>query len=363
MAQNPPTSTEQETRPQRSSLLRLYGRALMSEGRRFYYGLTKENITAFAKTMIFAGPLTVLIWVYAESQEEVPDKGQTINIAVKSRDPNKIVTLERGESSIICDLQGPRSNIDRFKETISIATPIIIEYNTQQITNAEQYISTLDSLRENPRFREAGITIQTCSPAMLPIYVDTLEKRSLPVRPPPNLTGAGLADVTFTPSTVTVTGPSRFFKTFTEVTADLSNLSQLNEPGVHPAVDVALLPDPSGTLTYQPIQVKAILTVAEKDQPYTCASVPIWVSGAPDTVNGNSFVLSNNGFLPKLDVSGPPEEIAQLKEHPPHAVLQIGIGDLGNTNPMPLKIEGLPPHVHLVGPPPEVSFTATARPH
>jgi len=321
--------------------------------------MTKENIASFAKTMIFAGPLTVLIWVYAESEQQVQDAGQTINIVFNSRDPNKIITLERGESSVICDLQGPRSNLDRFKETISIAAPITIELNTAQITNQEEFISTLDSLRDNPRFREAGITVEKCSPAMLPIYVDTLEKRSLPVRRPAVV--PGLQDVTFNPAMVTVTGASRFFKSYSEVTADLLSLPALNSPGAHTVENVALLSDPSGTLTFQPAQVKAVLNVAEKDKPYTCLNVPIWIASDPGTVNSYSFTL-NNAFVPKLDVIGPPEEIDQLKEKIPHAVLEIGAGDVGNTNPVPLNIAGLPPHVRLAGSPPEVTFTATARP-
>jgi hypothetical protein len=354
------SNTATKPRPTRPSLFRLYGRAIASESRRFYYALTRENIVSFLKTMMFAAPLTVLIWVYAESEQQVADTGQTINIVVKSRDPNKVVILDSGDSSVICDLQGPRSNLDRFKETISIAAPIVIELNTTQISNQKEYISTLDALRENPRFREAGITVQKCSPSMLPVYVDTLERRSLPVRLPPNVP---VQDATFNPPTVTVTGPSRFFKSFTEVTADVSNLSVLNQPGSHTVENVALQPDPSGTLTFQPTQVKAILTVAEKDKPYTCLNVPIWVSSDPATINGYSFSLNNNGFVPRLDVIGPPEEIDQLKDHTPRAVLEIGADAVGNTNPVPLTIEGLPPHVRLAGPPPEVTFTAAPRAH
>ena len=57
--------------------------------------------------MAWAAPLTILIWVYAESEQQVTDAGQPISIEVKSRDPNKIVTLDRDVRSITCDLTGP----------------------------------------------------------------------------------------------------------------------------------------------------------------------------------------------------------------------------------------------------------------
>src|SRR5208282_2414862 len=180
-------------------LMRKYARAIASESRRFYYGLTRDNVTSFLKTMAWAAPLTVLIWVYAESEQQVTDSGQPISIEAKSRDPNKIVNLDPGVRSITCDLTGPRSNLDHFKETLSTSAPIIIELDTRQM--GDEFIPTLDNLRENPQFRDAGVTVLKCDPASLPVYVDTLEKRSLPVKLPPNVSGL---QAVFAPTTVAV---------------------------------------------------------------------------------------------------------------------------------------------------------------
>lgn len=355
------TPNPNEPAPRQPSPLRDLARALASEGRRFYYGLTRENVTSFLKTLAWAAPLTILIWVYAESEEQVADAGQPINIEVTSGDPNKIVTLNPGESVVICDLQGPRSNIDRFKESLSTSLPITIELDTRQKSNQSDWISTLDYLRENPRFKEAGITIEKCSPPILPIYVDTREKRLLPVGLPPNVP---VQDVTFTPATVTVTGPSRALKGVSEVIADISALPVLNQPGVHPVDNVSLVPDPSGSLKYEPSQVKAILTVAEKSKS-TNIGVPIWLETTLDVRKQFDITPSGNGFVPKLEVIGPPEQIAKLEAGDvapiPHAVLEITMDNVHDTTPVPLKIEDLPDGVHLAGPPPTITFTATPR--
>jgi hypothetical protein len=353
------TPTEPAPPPERFSPLRQYLRALASESRRFYYGLTRDNIATFLKTMAWAAPLTVLIWVYAESEQQVPDLDQPISIEVTSRDQDKVVTLDAGEHSITCDLRGPRANLDRFKALLSPTTPIIIELDTRQMTNREDYISTLERLRDNPRFRDAGITVEKCEPAMLQIYVDTKETRTLPVKPPFNV--PGLQDVTFNPPTVAVTGPSRFLKSYNEVIADISALPVLNQPGVHLVDNVALLSDPSGTLAYAPPQVKAILTVAQKDvtEPF---SVAIWLGMTPKINNDYIVTLNGSGFTPQIDLIGPPEQLARInKDVIPHALLEIDDANVANTTPTPLKIEGLPDGVRLAGPPPEITFTATHR--
>jgi hypothetical protein len=357
MEPNTQMSTEPPP-PDRFPLMRQYARAIASEGRRFYYGLTRENIASFLKTMAWAAPLTILIWVYAESEQQVTDAGQPISIEVVSRDPNKTVTLDRGVRSITCDLTGPRSNLDRFKEALSTSAPIIIELDTRQMSDRDEFIPTLDNLRDNSQFRDAGVTVLKCDPASLPVFVDTLEKRSVPVKAPSNLSGV---EATFDPSTVTVSGPSRFFKSLTEVTADIGSLPELNIPGIHPGLNVALQSDSSGTLTFEPSQVKAVLTVAQTDvtRPFT---LPIWLAMQPEINKKYDITLNGNGFILKLDLIGPPEQLDRIgKDFNPHFLLNIDDSNVSSTAPVQLKIEGLPDGVRLAGAPPETTFTATPR--
>ncbi|MGD0461882.1 MAG: hypothetical protein ABSB74_05280 [Tepidisphaeraceae bacterium] len=352
---------DEPKRPQPSPM-NFYARAIASEMRRFRNGFTRENVAGFLKNMAWTIPLSVLIWVYAEREQEVSATGQLIAIEVKSRDPSKVVTLDPREKVITCDLKGPRSNVDRFKETLSTSAPITIELDTRRLPNQEEPILALENLKENPRFKEAGITIEQCTPPTLTVDVDTLETRKLPVEAPANI--AGLKNVTFNPPMVSVTGRSRILEQMAHVTADISALPSLNQPGPHPAERVGLVIDSSSALSCSPSQVEATLTVEEKDVPFTCKNVPVWFDIQPTTADQYAIsVVNNSGFVPKVEVIGPPEQIARLQrgETSPRAVLEIGPGNVRNTNPMPLKIEDLPEGVRVNGPSPEISFTATPR--
>lgn len=350
-------------RPMRSAL-NYYVSAVASEWRRFRNGFTRDNVTKFLKNLFWTVLLTVLIWVYAEREEEVPASDQPIAIEVKSRDPSKIVTLDPNEKVIMCDLKGPQSNLDQFRETLLPNSPITIELSTSGLPDGENRIPTLENLKENSRFKAAGITIEKCTPPTLTVVVDTLQTKKAAVKAPPNI--AGLKSATFNPAMVSVTGPSHVLEHLSQVTADISALPILNQPGPHPPQKVSLVRDSSGNLTYLPTDVEATLTVAEKDVTYTCTNVPVSIEVQPMFADQYSVSFVNNGgFVPRLDVIGPPEQIDRLRspraEVHPRAILEIGPDNVNNTNPVPLRIENLPDGVRVNGPDPEISFTATRR--
>jgi hypothetical protein len=344
------------------SVMSYYARFAASEWRRFRSRLTRDSVIAFLKNFGWTVLLTVLIWIYAEREEEVPVPGQPIPIEVKSQDSSKVVTLDPDEYSITCDLRGPQSNLDQFRETLQPSSPIVIDVDTANLPNQENRIPTLETLMANARFKKAGITIEKCIPPMLTVYVDKLETRTLPVAAPANI--AGLRSATFSPSTVSVTGPSHAMKNLTQVTAEIAGLPILDQPGPHPPVKVPL--SASSGLTYSPGEVEATLTVAEKDVTYTCTNVPVWIEIPPKLADqwSVSFVNSS-GFVPQLEVIGPPEQIDRLRgpraEYHPVAVLEIGPDNLSDTNPVPLRVENLPDGVRVNGPAPQISFTATRR--
>jgi hypothetical protein len=359
-------SKPEESKPARPqpSPMNIYARILASEMRRFRNGFTRENIAGFLKNMAWTIPLTVLIWVYAEREEEVPAADQPIAIDVTSNDPSKVVTLEYPrEKMIICDLKGPRSNLDRFQESLPTSGPITINLDTRQLPNGEEPILTMEYLMQNSRFKEAGITIDKCTPPTLTVYVDSLETRKLPVEAPANI--AVLKSATFNPPTVSVTGPSRVLEQMAHVTADISSLPSLDQPGPHPAQKVSLVGDSGSSVTFSPTQVDATLSVQEKDVVYTCKNVPVWFDIQPTTADQFAIsVVNNSGFVPKVEVIGPPEQIARMRQGDvpaPRAVLEIGPDKVHNTNPVQLKIEDLPDGVRVNGPNPEISFTATPR--
>jgi hypothetical protein len=354
MGEKPPTE------PRRAGPVTSYVRALAYDFRRFFSSITRETIISYLKTLAWAAPLTVLIWVYAESEEQVQDVNQTVNIEVTSNNPNKIAWLDPDENAIICDLEGPQANIDLFKQGLSPEKPITIDVDTSS-NNSRQRIALLDALRENSRFVHAGVTVIKCAPDILTLNVDNLvSKRAVTVRPPPDL--PGLQSITFDPPTVGVTGPQGLVNHLTQVTADFSSIKELSEPGTHTVDNVPLVADQSEQVTYDRTQVRVTVTVAETDVRGTI-SVPVWVTLAPNILGQYSISLNGRGFTPRFDVIGPPDQIAKLESGEitpqPHALLEISSENVNETNPVPVEIEKLPDGVRMAGAPPEASFTAT----
>ena len=349
-----PKPLRQQSPPRRS----IVG-ALISEVRRFYYRVTKENIAGFLWTLAWTIPITVFIWVYAESELTDKDTGQSIHVVVQSSDASKVVTLlEPTEGMITCDLSGPRANLDQFKQSLADPEkPIRILLDTRNMSD-QTTISTLENLANNEAFRQAGVTISNCLPPIMSVSVDTLGQASLPVRMPPLPANVSALNVSFDPPNVTVTGPSKVVGRMTEVVADLSSIQDMTHSGPKKG-NVALISD--ANVKFSPSQVKVSFLIPEQDVPWTLKNVPIWIAAPPD--DGYSISLTNEGFAPPVDVKGPKEEIDQLMNGTVsvRAVLEVGPENAGNPTPLPLKIEGLPPDVKLVNAPPEVSFTATHR--
>src|SRR3954470_17200953 len=82
--------------------------------------LNRESFLDGLKTFVWVAPLTVLIWVYAEQEQEKDEPTVQVPIAIKSTDPNRIVTLAPGNDQwITVDLRGPRSKIEAVKSELA----------------------------------------------------------------------------------------------------------------------------------------------------------------------------------------------------------------------------------------------------
>jgi YbbR domain-containing protein len=357
------------SQPQPLSLLNYYASAAGTEFRRFRQGLTRENITAFLKTMAWTVPLTLLIWVYAERQQEVTDTDIPVTIEVKSNDPAKTVSLLPTDRVIMCDLTGPRSNLDRFRESLSTNAPITIDLDTRHLSNQDNYIPTLESIKDNGRFQEAGITVDKCNPPFLTVTVDSLVTVKLAVKAPANL--PTLQSAEFNPPVVSVTGPRHVLEEWGQVTADIGALPILNQPGPHPPQTVSLITD--GRLSYSPSDVEATLVVKEQDERYEAHNVQIWISGSPEWLKDWSIVPSTE-TLPNLELIGPPEEIDNIKKgtYSPRAMLYVGPDNVHSAGPVPLAIHFVevlpagpqeiePPGVRVDGANPQITFIASPR--
>src|SRR5262245_38902503 len=128
---------------------------------------TVENFISGLKTFAWVAPLTILIWVYAE-REQVVVRETTIPIAVKSTDPNRIVSLRPGDESIVASIEGPRLAVDRVSELVTTPGkgPVVqIEFDGRGYKSGEWApFDTEKYVGDNPIFKNRGLTVRDCKP-------------------------------------------------------------------------------------------------------------------------------------------------------------------------------------------------------
>jgi hypothetical protein len=360
-----PAKTTVVSGPRREpSAVGAFAKALSWEIRRLRTRFTRDNIIAFLKTMRWVLPLTILAWVYALSEQETHTSGIAVPIEVKSNDPHKIVTLVK-DHSIICDLSGPRSSLERFTQSNSTSVkPIVITIDAANLQDGDNSIPTLQSLEQNKRFSEAGISLAGVIPPSLLVNVDELKTATLPVQKPDVST---LESATFTPRAVEVSGPKSVVDHMTAITADLSSVSIPNTPGARTVNNIPLVqPDPEHPLNYSPSTVNATLVVKAADVTREIADVRVYVSVPPILLQSHDISPSQN-TIPKITVVGPPDQINKLVptgDIAPTAIFIVNGDNINTPGQVPVTITGLPDGVRLVGPTPQISFTVTDRtPH
>src|SRR3982751_5576817 len=109
-----------------------YAPPLTPVERLFRYLPARDSILGFLKTLVWVAPLTLLIWVYAEREQNVTQSGIIVPIDVRTSDPNRIVTL-RGpaDKNVVLELFGPRAKVDHIRDFLkpdpTRGAPLIID--------------------------------------------------------------------------------------------------------------------------------------------------------------------------------------------------------------------------------------------
>jgi hypothetical protein len=310
--------------------------------------LNRESFLDGLKTFVWVAPLTVLIWVYAEQEQEASDSGQ-VAIAVRSADPNRIARLgPMSDEWILVDLKGPRSKIDAVKRQLANATVPIEVPGSYPV--GEVHLATEYYIQNAAMFVNNGVKVQNVRPKTIAVLVDTYSDAYLPVAP---LDGARVSSAVFEPRTIHVRGPSDTLRAAQRdgklvAQADLASNPELTKPGQHEktAVPVIVPIESSPFVTVTPRQVLATVSVQQNAQTHTIDSVPVWLEG-PSTFLKNVDV-TYEPFVYKVTVSGPADQIQQIIDQRviPHATLAVTSDEPMNvTQSKKLEYRNLPPDV------------------
>jgi hypothetical protein len=290
-----------------------------------------EQFVNFLKTLIWVAPLTLLIWIYAEREQNVTQEGIIVPIEVTTSNPNRIVTL-RGpaDKNIVLELSGPRAKIDHIRDLLkpdpTKGAQIAIDIDPQ-ISAGENKPATIQLINNNPIFKANGITVKSAQPPYLVVDIDTYEEREVPVKPSPDVAGLLTDQTHFTPDTIKVRAPKSLIETESKhslfVYADLSNRDEIKtRTGLFKIDSVPVYwPGQRENVHLTPTSITATLDIKLRDITLTIASIPI---SKETSIDFNGKVECDDRIY-NVVVSGPPEQIELLKKDAfkPKAVLEI----------------------------------------
>jgi hypothetical protein len=354
-----------EAPPPKPAAPSLFARRVRGEWRRMRQGFNRQNVITFAKAMAWVVPLTLLIWVYAETGLVDTRTNVQIRIELHNSDPKHTIKLIRPpDKFILCDLEGQRSNLESFIDKLSPTDPLIINIDTTNMPLDENSLRTKQEIMDNPRLKALGITVDKCEPDALTFLVDLKDQRTATVTAPPGI--STLKSATYDPPTILITGAKHDLDAMEvngqlSVMADIANLPALSTPGQHVVPNVPLRP--LDDLTYSKDKVTATLIVTDPDVRYTLSNgVPVLLTATRKVLN--DYTINWDGsFSGDIYLIGPPDKIAQInRDVYPYLELKITSTDVTNPHPVQLQLRDLPDGVRLVpGQSLTQSFTATPR--
>jgi hypothetical protein len=335
---------------------------------------TGENFRAFAKSMAWVVPLTILIWVYAEREQRIETKqALPIPIAVKTTVPNKYVSLVGSDHNIMAKLGGPRKGVDQVTNTLMSGSPqrveIFIPEEMLRVRGRTTINVPTSWVANNPLFRSRDITVSECSPATVLVEVDDIEVRQLTVAAPPD---ASMLDgpPTFTPPTVQFQGPSEVLRKFDRssdgkilVYADFSDRTLFHQVGT---LTTALLPlkgPDSAVASLTPVTIKADFTLKQEDVPGTIRAMPVFILASPTMTD--KYKVEFEASLANVAVTGPRDQIEKLGTDAlspaPRAILEILPDDKPGSSISRSPRFELPAGLKIAGAPVKISFQLTPR--
>ncbi|HYO09983.1 MAG TPA: hypothetical protein VER17_13515 [Tepidisphaeraceae bacterium] len=312
-----------EARPR----LRTWRDDISAEWTRFASGFTRENIVSNLKTLAWVVPLTLLIWIYAEREQVAPAKDVAVPFELTSVDADRAVSLKPPQDkNLVLELQGPQARLQDVLNKLRGGTMpqgLKIDVPTTYQVNREHALPTLDLVRSQKIFTDAGVTVLGVQPARLEIVVDEVVEREARIVGP---SGVKNLEATFDPPTVKLRGPlSVLNKALASVPQEENgrlllhaDLPQhiLRKPDHYELTDVVLtrppeLQDDRVSIVALP-KIRAVVDVRQADKTYTRPSMTV-TQDVPDGLLDKYKMVDFRAVLQNVTLVGPPELIEAMQ--------------------------------------------------
>lgn len=344
--------------PVRRPLRKRIGWAFRSWARSTF---SRESFISSFKSLLWVVPLTVLIWIYAEREEDVTVNGVPVVLDVRSSEPRMFVRLASRNPTIQVDLKGRQVDVEQIKDWLQ-TTPASIEV-ARNLTPGEHQIYLQFELNQLPRVKNKGVTISNCTPAEVTVDVDEIETIDVDVKARPE-DSKTLGSPIFNPARVKISAPRRLIRQAQQDTggqglvayANFAAFKQLMlEPGKHSLSAVPVVPSIGIEDSHvQPDAVSAEVDVTDKaERTITLPYLRVLAASPRDAgTRADQYKPYFDPTLTNVTVTGPEQQIALLQDPnyaptpAPAAIFEVNYNDIENPAPAPIMFQ-LPPGVHV----------------
>lgn len=315
----------------------------------------REQVLSSLRALMWVAPLTLLIWIYAEREQQAVRTAQ-FQIVVKSADPTQVASFaaasDQNIQNVSATLKGPRARLEAATEKLDPrsnagAVQIVIDGNRAP---GQYEVDILAQIQKDYRLEGSGITIQDCTPRQVRIEVDRLEEVELEVKADPQ--ARFLSPPIFDPPTVKVSAPAAAIRNASGGRYAKANLPSL-APGPHTLKTVTVTVEGlgDGKAVPRPATVSAVIEVGQADVRFRIDSLPISPNVAVDLQAFATHELQFERFLSNVWVYGPPDKIRELQNGTltprPEATFKVADKDLGQQRVVaPIKYD-LPEGIRL----------------
>ena len=278
----------------------------------------REQVVSALRSLVWVVPLTLLIWIYAEREQQDEPRAQ-FQVEVRSGSPGQVVRLVdlngRAAATVTAELRGPKARVGVAVESLRAGVPvqIVVEGGRQPGVHD---IDILTLIERDQRLRDAGASVLNCQPQMLRVEVDTLHDEELDVKVDPNVRRLLNGEPVFDPPKVRVSAPSSAFQKAKQPLYAIANLPQeMLTTGRHGPANVRVtVPGLGGpdVILRQPT-VMATVDVGNAVAEWRIPSLPVFMVTTTATARLYD-VTGNPEFIQSVRVFGSPERMQQLKD-------------------------------------------------
>ena len=185
--------------------------------------------------------------------------------------------LEEPPKEVRLRLRGPWSRLVTYLQR----TPETFVINLGDVPGGSTFEFTVEALEEH--LDMTGARILGIYPPSFDVQIDTMDTRTLPVRPnvqgrPSQYVFVDHAGVEVSPPTVTITAPSTVLRELEELTTRPVDITGL-ETAYETRVDVA--PPAGDPITIEPAKVRVLIALRDKHDMKALADVPIRIVDCP----------------------------------------------------------------------------------